>query len=1193
MENDMGIVFTEEQSKRVIARMRSSIFGIPLKQRGGAFNNCFVGFEGVDWLVKDCAISRKESTSYSQHLMSQGVIECIWPEGETQYLDEDEAYYILKAPKDSSIAETPVATILASEQSVAAPKKVKTLVAALENLSMVDVKQQVQKQLFGLDEEVLLVIRCVLLKGPRPAGMDASSGGGVKGAKATSGGNNAASSLPSPAAPSKKTPAQRELLCMTLKANNQRLHLHRIQYSSGTYSILEAWAVEDIKSLNFVENSDTGFLMGLDALYKWNADVSTERNEFLWALFQFCQQYLKRIPQTSIELLELKLLLEGDGVKGLVSTDESRFITEEEEQQIEELLKSRTVQDLEILADELGRELVKMESRNINELIQEHFAIKEIWEGLKGASERVQDLVDFNRQYQDRLDAIAIYFEQIEQKNNRMAVITRNQQKLLDELQKLMDTISLGSKTTRCLERGTFEKGENLDAAVQAAAELRNLLHHNLPPGLVDMKAVHQQMEIYLKLRGQFARRMRAFLNATFKNAAENTLANKNRALQFIDLSKITYQQLQPFQPLVSWLKEMEDTLRLRPEQFKSYKIDPDELCGRSPGDTPSSPNDYLIHLSQVWRKEISSFYTYIRKLILRERSPKLSFKMNWDLMDQVTFGLAKRPKKGKGNTSTYMTADTLTTADWDDDDDPPSEMDDFEGEESGDGSKRTSTAGGSGGIAGAVGYGKVKKEDQMPVVKACMFGLKSMLPLILAEQGFLRNFFQFSETPGSASGSPVASMTTAPQLGPGGTVLSGISSASSAVASTITGAPGAVFGSIAPSGFLGASVSNAQHVQTADILAVLTNQSELDLFMERLIETWPSHINTVIERAYKMDRYNCIPLWVQTHLLEQEYKSSSSYITTICAQVKSTTKNLFDRYVSEQVGYITETKFASVKAVGLLSHTTTYIQFVDRVEASGGQQGSSFVEPAYAKLSSSLFQWLNELGESEETRLAVRYENFRFIHTQLAARKIANLQTWCDRSKILYEESLQGYVQLLIGKRFHAVMDFFDGVDKLYKTVPAENIQFQHTHSNQVIGKLLQKFKLDVVEEGLWKEFRRIKRDITSDPGYSLDVWKTLKNYFLGKIKHFQTIVQECYRQQKFPFTPLDIEVKYRQIEEKWEAKISKKKGRSSPSSAGSTSSSKPAKDSQTSSKLSQTDDVSDDAITEFDDISELDTSD
>jgi len=288
---------------------------------------------------------------------------------------------------------------------------------------------------------------------------------------------------------------------------------------------------------------------------------------------------------------------------------------------------------------------------------------------------------------------------------------------------------------------------------------------------------------------------------------------------------------------------------------------------------------------------------------------------------------------------------------------------------------------------------------------------------------------------------------------------------------------------------------------------------------------------------------------------------------------------------VSEQVAYIAETKFASVKAVGLLSHTTTFVQFVDRVEASGGQQGSTFVEPAYAKLASSLFQWLTELGESEETRLAVRYENFQFLHAQLAARRISNLQTWCDRSKTIYEESLQGYVRMLIGKRFHAVMDFFEGVDKLYKSVPAENIQFQHTHSNQVIGKLLQKFKLDTVEEGLWKEFRRIKRDITADPQYAIDVWKTVKNYFLGKIKHFQEIVQECYRQQKFPFTSLDIEVKYKSIEERWEAKMAKKKGGRS---------SKSKDPNATSSKLSQTDDPSEtDDITEFDDISELDTSD
>lgn len=1182
-----------------------------------------VGFEGVDWLVKDAGLSRVEGTAFAQSLLNAGVLECIWPEGSAWYLDEDEVYYIISAAKtDEKILSRPQAedkseSLTMSETTSASAsaktdvnaRKVKTLVAALEDLKMPEVKQQVQKQLFGTDEEVQLVIRVVLLKGPRPATTtninekDTGKMTAIEGARGARSANEKSK---------KDTVLSKELLCVTLKSTSQRLHLHRIQYSSGTYSIVEAWAVEDIKSMNFVENSDTGFLMGLDGTYKFNADTSTERNEFLWALFQLCQQFLKRMPQTSIELLELKLLLEGDGVKGLASTDESRFITEEEEQQIEELLKSRTVQDLDILADELSRELVKLESHNINVLITEHYSIKDIWERLKGASSRISDLSEYNKQFQERLDAIAIYFEQIEQKNNRMAVITRNQQKLLDELEKLMSTITLSAKTTRCLERGTFEKGEALESSVQAAKELRNLLHHNLPPGLVDMRAVHQQMELYLKMRGQFTRRMRTYLNTTFKNAAESGLS-KTRGLQFMEQAKLIHQQLQPFQPLVAWLREMELDLRDRGQQLvKTYKIDADELGGRSPGDTPSPANDYLIHLSQVWRKEVQAFYQFLRKLVARERAPKLSFKLNWDLMDQVTFGLAKRPKKGKSGLATA--ADTLTTTEWDDDDDPPSEIDDYDDSTSTDkaGSASSGSAAGatSSSIANGAGItsGKIRKEDQMPVVKAAIFGLRSMLPLVLAEQSFLRGFFQFSENPGTASGSTVMQMVSAPIGGvaPNATQAGATSSSSKTTSSSSNsgkgsssnaaagGAMGGATPLMAPGGFLAAAIASSSIVQSADILAVLTNQSELDLFMERLIDTWPQHLNLVVERAFKMDRFNCISLWVQTNAIEQEYKTSSSYITMICTQVKSAVRGHFDRYVSEQVGYIQETKFASVKAVGILPHALTYIQFVDRVEANGGQAGAAFVEPAYAKLSSALFDWLKDLGEDEETKLAVRYENFQYIHTQLATRKIANLQSWCDRSKILYEESLAGYVRRLIGKRFSAAMEFFDGVDKLYKTVPAENIQFQHSHSNQVIGKLLQKFKLETVEEGLWKEFRRIKRDITADTSYAAEVWNTLKEYFAGKVKHFQDIVTECYRQQRFPFSSSDIQAKFASIEERWDAK-QKKKGKGGSSASGSSSSIAGSKSGYSvggSSKATETD-ASDDAITEFDDISELDTSD
>jgi hypothetical protein len=159
---------------------------------------------------------------------------------------------------------------------------------------------------------------------------------------------------------------ERELICLTVKAG-ERLHIQRIKYTHGTYSISTTWKGEDLKSVNQEENSETGFLLAFDKPFLFHAETATDRNEFLWRLIQVYQDVMKRMPTTSIEILELRLLLESDGVKNLESgsSEESRFITEEEERQIEDLLKSRLmgdVHDIDRLSEELSKEVIRLET---------------------------------------------------------------------------------------------------------------------------------------------------------------------------------------------------------------------------------------------------------------------------------------------------------------------------------------------------------------------------------------------------------------------------------------------------------------------------------------------------------------------------------------------------------------------------------------------------------------------------------------------------------------------------------------------------------------------------------------------------------------------------------------------------------------------------------------------------------------
>ena len=89
-------------------------------------------------------------------------------------------------------------------------------------------------------------------------------------------------------------------------------------------------------------------------------------------------------------------------------------------------------------------------------------------------------------------------------------------------------------------------------------------------------------------------------------------------------------------------------------------------------------------------------------------------------------------------------------------------------------------------------------------------------------------------------------------------------------------------------------------------------------------------------------------------------------------------------------------------------------------------------------------------------------------------------------------------------------------------------------------VGKTLENNMLETVDEGFWKEYRRIHRDI-SDPGLVNTVWSSTKKYFMDKIRHFETIIAESYKQKKLSFSAADVAAVFATLESKYESKARK----------------------------------------------------
>ena len=101
----------------------------------------------------------------------------------------------------------------------------KIFATGLESLSVKDIKDQVQRQLFGSEEVVRAVVRVKRAKRSFEKRNNASGAG-----------------------------EEWELLCLTVKTD-MRMLIQRVRYLHGAYSIAATWTGEDVKAVNFAENS--------------------------------------------------------------------------------------------------------------------------------------------------------------------------------------------------------------------------------------------------------------------------------------------------------------------------------------------------------------------------------------------------------------------------------------------------------------------------------------------------------------------------------------------------------------------------------------------------------------------------------------------------------------------------------------------------------------------------------------------------------------------------------------------------------------------------------------------------------------------------------------------------------------------------------------------------------------------------
>ncbi|KAI8612283.1 exocyst complex component Sec3-domain-containing protein [Chytriomyces sp. MP71] len=246
-----------------------------------------------------------------------------------------------------------------------------------------------------------------------------------------------------------------------------------------------------------------------------------------------------------------------------------------------------------------------------------------------------------------------------------------------------------------------------------------------------------------------------------------------------------------------------------------------------------------------------------------------------------------------------------------------------------------------------------------------------------------------------------------------------------------------------------------------------------------------------------------------------------------------------FERYVDEQIKAIEETKITYRKRNGILPCIRTFPKFVDHMEKLvDGSQGQSraSVTNAYSRIVKSIFETLETLAkdhnesakdsknvdDKESLNMHIlNIENMHHFHAEIRARKIQGLEQFVKASKAVYDQNIEVYIKIVIRKPLGKLLEFFEGVDNLLKSLAPEEVSFHLQYSKVTLRDVLKKYPGKEIKKGLEALYKKVEKNFTDEDGSLLQViWRGIQEAYTKNLKRYEEIIALCY-----PETGLKVE--------------------------------------------------------------------
>ncbi|KAJ3320672.1 hypothetical protein HDV06_005080 [Boothiomyces sp. JEL0866] len=863
------------------------------------------------------------------------------------------------------------------------------------------------------------------------------------------------------------------------------------QTGTNSFSIIKSWNLEDVKSIEFGSN-ECQILIQIGKPYTWLFNSMGKKVELIYTLIKLSEKYNAKKSQMKLVNFDEELIGEQMTIvneqnaaidaQGDAAVDKGEYMEELEDEIIDDLEAQFEIElphvDLDVILSDFNwnakGDAAALEAKLVSEL-----------QALEAAN--VHDIIQSEEQANKVVCQIDTTLQGLTQIENWLSYYTGLLEKMGNDVHQI-EAQNKGMQQTASNQKALLQELESFISSLKVPGYLLEVLQNeplDSADGIRECEtAIEKVMNIIRSKNDEYGDMDATHERVSFLQGHANQFTvriYKARASHRQNLKLHGHENLEAklfkFKKMLTWVKEI--------DARKHYDLQ----------------MSYVKEVARAYRREIGEFLEAIKTqhLLKKNAQEELDFlfighvsvssaatnvlKNAVGISDKGTGGIKqkfenwriKKVKKGNG----------LREEDDDDESEPDGKR----------GLKRSDSIASGGGITG--------DDDKMGPDEALGHALLKLTNIMIREQNFLMDFFGIVKNVAVLTHSPAA-----------GTVLEEQApedeSESLQKWQSALSQPRQIFKD---------PKAEKRIIELLDIVF----QEVRDLILSN------------IDAGLKYDQSYSVGMMVniEYHIRENQ-NTCHTYILNLLDSLSRKVNISFEKFVSDQLKAIEESRVASKKRSGILPFIKTVPYFVDRMEkmlSNWDGTARKQIDKAYAKILKCIFETFeaeaqqagvdskNASDEKEFLNMHIlSVENMHHLYSELKTRRIPSLDSFAKQAKTLYDVNLEAYCKVVIRKPLGKLLEFFEGVEGLLKTGPPDEVAYHVQYSKSALKDVIK--NLEIL-------YKKVEKHFSDNASLLQVVWAQIQIDCGNQVKKYEDLITKCYPELaiRLDFTKKDLD--------------------------------------------------------------------